>query len=108
MWTPNLPGRGHSVPPERPGGFSRHGVSDILQKNIWEGAIRIIDFRCRPNTAEYLSAFSDSAATVTGKLGEARSETSTLEAWVAGFESLGIERLGGQAQCRAHRGSSRR
>lgn len=55
--------------------------------------MRIIDFRCRPNTAEYLSAFSDSAATVTGKLGESRSEASTLEAWVASFESQGVERV---------------
>ncbi|MGD9921368.1 MAG: amidohydrolase family protein [Pseudorhodoplanes sp.] len=55
---------------------------------------RVIDFRSRPNTPEYLVALrSPVASTVMRKLGSPQPQAGTLEEWVAGFQKEGVERV---------------
>lgn len=54
---------------------------------------RVIDFRARPNTREYLIALrSPIASTVMRKLGSPLPEEGTLEEWVRAFRAEGVER----------------
>jgi predicted TIM-barrel fold metal-dependent hydrolase len=55
-------------------------------------AMQVIDFRCRPNTPEYLPALSGSSTNpVMRRLGSPMPKPGTLEEWVAGFREAGVE-----------------
>ncbi|WP_375459703.1 amidohydrolase family protein [uncultured Enterovirga sp.] len=56
--------------------------------------MRVIDFRSRPNTQEYLVALgSPVAQDVIRKLGSPQPTPASLEEWVANFERDGVERV---------------
>lgn len=53
---------------------------------------KIIDFRCRPNTTEYLSVISGSIGThVIRRLGLPTPMPGTIEEWMKGLDSNGVE-----------------
>lgn len=54
--------------------------------------MRVIDFRCRPNTPAYLKAVAGpTTAPVMRRLGSPQPSPGTLEQWVDGFEAEGVE-----------------
>jgi predicted TIM-barrel fold metal-dependent hydrolase len=56
--------------------------------------MRIIDFRSRPNTREYLACLNSPVAQeVIRKLGSPQPQPATLEEWVVNFEREGVERV---------------